>query len=168
MTNHLDFGKLSIDIVQAGTTTVYRFKGEVDESFQSKKVPHPKTPQAVFELGAIDNFNSCGIREWIYFIRDIDPSVKVTFKECSVAMIDQINMVPESKGHASIESFFAPYFSASKGEVNKLITKDQIAAIAKTGKAPAFADEGGKPLEFDALEESYFMFLTLHSASKAS
>lgn len=153
------FGNLHIEIQSTSDTAIYRFKGEVDESFKGDQVPFAKQGRVVFELEGIKAFNSCGIREWIYFIRNFSDQVQLYFRGCSVAVVDQINMVPESRGQALIESFYAPYFSSAQGEVNKLIESPQIAEIMRSGKAPLFFDNAGKELEFDALEESYFLFL---------
>ncbi len=153
------FGSLHIEVESSSDTATYRFKGEVDESFKGDQVPFAKKGRVVFELEGIKAFNSCGIREWIYFIRNFSQDVQLYFRGCSVAVVDQINMVPESRGQAHIESFYAPYFSSAQGEVNKLIESHQIPEIMTSGKAPLFFDNSGKELEFDALEESYFLFL---------
>jgi hypothetical protein len=110
-------------------------------------------------LEEINNFNSCGIREWIYLIRDIGELGKLSFTKCSVTMIDQINMVPDSLGKGRVLSFFAPYFCNCGGEVNRLIEVDQHRVSLESKQAPEFkCEKCGSPLEFDALEESYFLF----------
>ena len=159
VTNKVDFGNLTIEIEQTPHEVTYRFVGEVDEHFRQKEVPRIRKAQINFILEDITTFNSCGIREWIYLVRDISELGKLSFKKCSVAMIDQINMVPDSLGSGSVESFFAPYFCNCGGEVNRLITvaESKQSLINKT--APEFNCENcGSKLEFDALEESYFLF----------
>lgn len=157
--SNVDFGNLSIDIKQTATEVVYRFVGEVDEHFRQKDVPRVKKAKITFVLEDISNFNSCGIREWIYLVRDIGELGSLSFTKCSVTMIDQINMVPDSLGKGSVESFFAPYYCQCGGEVNRLISVGESLPELLGKHAPEFkCEKCGNVLEFDALEESYFLF----------
>jgi hypothetical protein len=159
MSDTIEFGNLSIEIKQTANEVVYRFVGDVDEHFRQKDVPRIKKSNITFILEEINNFNSCGIREWIYLIRDIEGLGKLKFTKCSVTMIDQINMVPDSLGKGHVESFFAPYFCNCGGEVNRLIVVEENLEQLQAKQAPDFkCEKCDKPLEFDALEESYFLF----------
>ena len=166
--NTIEFGNLSIEIKESPGEVTYRFTGDVDEHFRQKDVPRIAAARINFILEDVNNFNSCGIREWIYLIRDIGKLGQLTFKRCSVTMIDQINMVPDSLGSGSVESFFAPYFSHEGGEVSRLIVVDEHRIELENKEAPAFTcDKTGELLEFDALEESYFLFAAV-TVQKAS
>ncbi len=159
MTEKIEFGNLQIDIKQTSDEATYRFVGDVDEHFRQKDVPRIKKAKITFVLEEINNFNSCGIREWIYLIRDIGELGSLTFTKCSVTMIDQINMVPDSLGKGRVVSFFAPYFCNCGGEVNRLIEVNEHAGSLQNKQAPEFkCEKCGETLEFDALEESYFLF----------
>lgn len=159
MTQKLHFGKLAIEITEGSNQVTYRFIGDVDEQLRQKEVPRIKKDLIVFELEGINNFNSCGIREWIYLIQDISKLGELRFRNCSVTMIDQINMVPDSLGSGTIDSFFAPYYCSCGGEVNRLIVMNESSELVLQKVAPSFTCEKcGKKLEFDALEESYFLF----------
>lgn len=159
MADTVDFGNLAIAITHNGGEVTYTFSGDVDEHFRQADVPRIKAERIIFVLEDINNFNSCGIREWIYLIRDVGELGILTFTRCSVTMIDQINMVPDSLGKGSVESFFAPYFSPEGGEVNRLIVVAEHLEDLSNKQAPKFLDEKtGEYLEFDALEESYFLF----------
>lgn len=168
MSETIEFGKLSIEIKQTATEVVYRFIGDVDEQFRQKDVPRIKKANITFVLEEVNNFNSCGIREWIYLIRDIENLGKLKFTHCSVTMIDQINMVPDSLGKGRVESFFAPYYCQCGGEVNRLVVVEDNLEQLQAKQAPEFqCEKCHKALEFDALEESYFLFAesTLPKAS---
>jgi hypothetical protein len=68
-------------------------------------------------------------------------------------------MVPDSLGRGRVESFFAPYFCSTHGEVNRIITVAEHLTQLEGKQAPEFKCEHcSVPLEFDALEESYFLF----------
>lgn len=155
----IDFGNLSIEIKETKDEVVYRFVGDVDENFRQKEVPRIKKANITFVLEDVETFNSCGIREWIFLVRDISSCGRLSFTRCSVAMIDQINMVPESLGNGAVESFFAPYYCSCGGEVNRFIEVAPNVMGLKAKQAPEFpCEKCGNNLEFDALEESYFLF----------
>ena len=159
MLKAVEFDKLSIDITETSEEVIYRFVGDVDESFRQKDVPRIKKKKITFVLEQINNFNSCGIREWIYLVRDISDIGSLRFVQCSVTMIDQINMVPDSLGKGAVESFYAPYYCECGGEVSRLIHVADSQLDLQMRQAPAFKCEScGRNLEFDALEESYFLF----------
>lgn len=168
MADKISFANLAIEITQSDIEVVYRFSGDVDENFRQQDVPRIKRPSIVLELENVRNFNSVGIREWIYLIRDICALGSVKFRRCSVTMIDQINMVPDSLGTGTIESFFAPYFCSTDGETSQLITVKDHTQMINARQAPNFkCEKCSKPLEFDALEESYFLFAE-HASVKAA
>lgn len=162
MAQNVRFTNLTISIDDEQEAAVYRFVGDVDENFRHGDVPKLNKTSVVFELSGIRNFNSVGIREWIYLVRDFRGIDDLIFRACSVAMIDQINMVPDSLGAGRIESFYAPYYCASDGcqrELSLLVEVDRWHNFLGSKMAPDFRCEHcGEPLTFDALEESYFLF----------
>ena len=168
MISQVDFGNLKIQIEEKTDEAIYTFVGDVDEHFRQKDVPRVKKQTITLVLEEINNFNSCGIREWIYLIRDLGELGHIVFKKCSITMIDQINLVPDSLGKGHVESFFAPYFCECGGETNRLINVAEHMHTIEQKQAPEFnCDDCGKALEFDALEESYFLFVE-SGISKAS
>ncbi len=159
MADKISFANLTIEVTPTDLEVVYRFTGDVDENFRQQDVPRIKRPSIVFELEGVHNFNSVGIREWIYLIRDICQLGTVKFRRCSVTMIDQINMVPDSLGSGSIESFFAPYFCEKDGESSQLINvKDHAPQISQRQAPPFKCEKCAQTLQFDALEDTYFLF----------
>lgn len=159
MEKTINFSNLVINVQEQDELVVYTFDGDVDENFRQEQVPRIQKKKIILELANIKNFNSCGIREWIFFIRDISALGSLVFKECSVSMVDQINLVPDSLGGGKINSLYAPYYCDCQGEVNRLIDYDGLCKLMETKTAPVFeCEKCGKELEFDALEESYFLF----------
>lgn len=162
----VEFEKLSINIDTNDSVTIYTFNGDISEHFAHNKLPYFNTEQTVLVLDYITTFNSIGTREWIHFVDAVSQNSTPVFRNCSVAMIDQINMVPECLGKGFVESFYAPYFCDCGEEVNKLVSIKENIDILSNSTAPEFScDACGKTLEFDALEESYFQFI--NSSSKA-
>ena len=168
MSQSITFGNLTVEITQNGDQVTYRFAGDVDENFKQKEVPRINGKTITLMLEGITNFNSCGIREWIYLVRDLEKCGQLMFTKCSIPMIDQINMVPDSLGTGIIDSFYAPYFCSSHGEASKLIQmKDCLPQLMARTAPQMKCDTCNSILEFDALEASYFMFVS-GNLSKAS
>ncbi|MCX6119189.1 MAG: hypothetical protein NT027_16755 [Proteobacteria bacterium] len=168
MNETIQFGNLTIVIATDSKDVTYTFKGEVDENFRQKDVPRVKAQNIILVLEDITHFNSCGIREWVYMVRDFARIGKLVFKRCSVAMVDQINMVPDSISGGQVESFFAPYACDDHGEISKLIDmKKEFKSIANRTPPVMHCDQCSKELEFDALPGSYFLFCS-SELSKAS
>lgn len=159
MSNIVEFANLKITVEENPKQVTYRFSGDVDEHFKQTKVPRIRKDNIVFHLADVNNFNSCGIREWIHLVQEFSKLGHLVFRECSVTMIDQINMVPGSLGTGEIESFYAPYYCECGGEVNRLITMNDARPFLVNRVAPELnCQRCGNQLEFDALEESYFLF----------
>lgn len=166
--NVINFGALKISINQGADVVTYTFDGDVDENFRHKEVPRIAAKQINFVLENVNNFNSVGIREWVYLIRDLSAMGSLCFKRCSVTMIDQINMVPDSLGNGVVESFYAPYACDEHGETSRLIvTRDHSKEIFSHVAPEMHCEHCKKRLDFDALEDAYFMFVS-SNVSKAS
>lgn len=160
MGDTIRFGNLTVEISQTPGEVVYTFAGDVDEHFRHKDVPRIRASRITFVLENVNNFNSCGIREWIYLVRDVGALGQLRFVRCSVTMIDQINMVPDSLGQGTIDSFYAPYFCPEHSEVNRLITlRDHLDVLTNKQAPPMKCEQCSKALEFDALEDTYFLFV---------
>lgn len=157
----LVFANLTIDIHPTDNNEVtLSLAGDIDEGFDYRRIIDQarlrQFKRVVFHLQNVRNFNSIGLRSWVALIRELSPSGQLVFSECSVAVVDQFNMVPGSFGSATIASVYAPYFCEDHGEVNRLLTiDDQV----RRGEAPELlCAKCQMPLEFDSLEETYFVF----------
>jgi hypothetical protein len=172
MTDSIQFGKLAVEITKGKDVVTYVFRGDVDENFKQENLPRIAAATINFELSGVENFNSCGIREWIYLVKDFSKLGTLIFQKCSVTMIDQINMVPDSIGNATIDSFYAPYYCQNdecSQEVSRLVQVSEHIQNLMDKIAPEFQCETcGKPLDFDALEDSYFLFLKSIASFKKS
>ena len=169
MPETIKFQTLEITVETNNDEVIYSFSGDMNESFEHSKIPRHSKNRVVLMLKDLKTFNSVGIREWIKFITDLSYADELVFRECSLAVIDQVNMVPKSLGAGVIESFYAPYYCECDIEENRLIVvKDNLEAISNF-IAPNFdCNSCGEPMEFDALEQSYFQFLSDKSLSNAS
>ena len=171
MSNKINFGSLIIDIEQSDDIARYSFKGDVDDAFRQQDVPRVKASSIIMDLEGLTNFNSCGVREWVFLIKDLEKLGRITFTKCSIPMVDQFNMVPESIGSGTVESFYAPYVCEDHGDAEVLLdAKADSKAIATQSAPERNCTKCNQTLIFDAMPDSYFLFLSPVTAkvSKAS
>jgi predicted RNA-binding Zn-ribbon protein involved in translation (DUF1610 family)/anti-anti-sigma regulatory factor len=144
-----------------GFTTV-EFTGEIDENADFAELRRRLKGTVVFHLAEVRRINSCGVREWVNFVRDLPTVTELTFTHCSPAIVTQLNMIFNFRGAAKVRSFYAPYVCDNCGhEEEKLLDVQSQFPSGKTSKVPEFAcEQCGKSMEFDDLPERYLSFLS--------
>ena len=117
--------------------------------------------QVVFHLAEVRRINSCGVREWVNFVRDLPGVSELTFSHCSPAIVTQLNMIYNFRGAAKVRSFLAPYVCENCGhEEEKLLDLQTHFPTRDFKRVPDFkCDKCGKEMEFDDLPERYLSFL---------
>ena len=111
----------------------------------------------IFDFDKINIINSCGIRDWIKYISELN-NAEIIYENCPQIVIEQINMVHGFiTSKTEITSFYAPYFCDSCDKETKILLKKAEITNNKAPekKCPTCSDI----LEFDALEKQYFHFL---------
>ncbi|MBM3381279.1 MAG: hypothetical protein FJY29_02445 [Betaproteobacteria bacterium] len=153
------YDNLQIRIEEGGQSTLMVwFDGEIHENFKTQQVALPPAESYIMNLSGLRSINSLGIREWSQFMYQLTQKAQVTLEECSVVFIDQVNIVPQILAQAKVISFFAPYFCPQCNlELScKLSVAHHKKALLKK-RAPQIIHSCGAELQFDALEESYFL-----------
>jgi eukaryotic-like serine/threonine-protein kinase len=141
---------------------VVEFFGEVDEHADFRGLLDRMRGNVTFELGEVRRLNSSGVREWVNFVRELEPAVtELTLSACSPAIVTQLNMIRNFRGPARIRSFLAPYVCGACGhEEEKLLDVRAHFADHKLDRMPGFlCEECQGPMEFDDLPERYLAFL---------
>lgn len=171
MTNSVSLGSLKVEITESRDSVTYRFTGDVDDIFRHGEVPRIKSNHITLDLEGITNFNSCGVREWVFLIRDLGELGSLNFTKCSIPMVDQLNMVPESLGRGTVSTFYAPYVCETHGDVEQLldVVKEGPSLLAHLPPHKS-CSKCNQELIFDAMADSYFLFLSPHKTkvNKAS
>lgn len=146
---------------RAGFTTV-EFSGEIDENTDFSELSGRLQGRVVFHLQQVRHINSCGVREWVNFVRELPNVEELTFSHCSPAIVAQLNMIFNFRGAATLRSFYAPYICDSCDiEVTKLLDIETSFSNGGENEPPEFScDRCGEPLEFDDLPDHYLAFLT--------
>lgn len=152
---------LSWHIDPQPTSTVVTLTGEIDENADFSELRRRLEGHVVFHLGGVRRINSCGVREWVNFVRDLPDVTRLEFTHCSPAIVTQLNMIYNFRGNARIRSFYAPYLCENCNiEVEKLLDVEQQFRGGQIDQVPEFACERcGEAMEFDDLPERYLSFL---------
>lgn len=112
-----------------------------------------------FDLSGIERINSCGVREWIHFVRRLgDARQSFELVRCSPAIVRQLNMITNFRGPGLVKSVMLPYFCTTCRHEH--LTSLDIQADVE----PEIADElpcpkCGGVMEFDDLPSTYVSFL---------
>jgi anti-anti-sigma regulatory factor len=150
-------GKVSYTVVKSADKNIIKLSGRVDEDFRQKDIDVSNMSSIVFNFKDISMINSCGVREWISFIKAIPETVEMAYEECTPTIVTQMNIIagfllPRIK----VISFYAPYFNSSDdSEVLYLVTQKDLGGALP----PKVKSDAGEELEFDAHPDKYFSFL---------
>lgn len=118
----------------------------------------------VIDLSGVERINSCGVRDWVNWLNDLDARGKsVVLVRCSPCIVNQINLVNNFVGRGMVKSFFAPYFCPTCDiEQQKLLQVEDFAGMDRP-RAPEVRGDACQradcQMEFDDIEEAYFAFL---------
>jgi hypothetical protein len=160
---------LSWRIKERSGHTLVEFFGEIDENADFAELRRRLHGDLVFHLAEVRRINSCGVREWVNFVRELGtPGGDVTelvFTHCSPAIVTQLNMIYNFRGQAKVRSFLAPYVcqGCDREEDKLLDVQSHFAgsAPARARRPPEFTCEKcGGAMEFDDLPERYLSFLS--------
>lgn len=137
------------------------FQGDIDEDFEYSILMDEKVPSYHIDLERVHMMNSCGYRELIAFLENIDRDAKVTYHNCPQVVVQQFNMLSGLIAkNTEVRSFIAPYFCESCDmEVLKKIELSNF-PCPNFEVPKSTCPKCKSQLEFDALEKSYLKFLS--------
>ena len=136
-------------------------EGQLDEEARFDDAKINGEENVSIDLEKVKSINSCGIREWIKWIRTFSSSSNIELHNCPKVVVDQINMVagflPEN---AEVKSFYVPFFSEESGD-EKMILFEQGKQFDANGlkEIEEVKDDSGNEMEMDVIEAKYFKFL---------
>jgi len=136
-------------------------RGEIDENADFSDLRHTLRGNVDLRLEGITRINSCGVREWVNFVRGLDSVRTLSFSRCSPPVVLQLNTIYNFRGRARVRSFMAPYVcEACHNDEYKLL---DVAEHFPDRRAhvPAFrCRKCGGVMVFDELPERYLSFLS--------
>lgn len=154
-------GSFKAEKQQNGEETLVTFAGHIDEDAQFANLDLNGASKVVVDLDGVTAINSCGIREWIKWIRTAPSNATVVYKNCPKVIVDQINMVTGFlPDNGKVESFYVPYYSDASGDEKMVLFKEGVEFKGGEIFPPAeVKDSSGEVMEMDVIEAKYFKFL---------
>lgn len=116
------------------------------------------------DMSGVHEVNSSGIANWMKFIEFLkNNNIKAEFVNCSVTIIQQMNMVRQFNGGFKVKSLFAPYFCPNcdeESEVLVTIPEGATSSIVDL-KDSLKCETCNNNKEFDDIADSYLSFLDI-------
>jgi anti-anti-sigma regulatory factor len=158
----MTIGRVEIAIVRERDQTLVRIDGQLDERAELLALVDQLRGKLVLDLAKVSFINSMGVRKWtelLLGLRQRCPSV--TLRQCSEAMVYQMNMIIEARGDAHIESFYAPYHCDGCGhEESMCVSVPPNLAELRDQKAPELpCPQCDATMVFSEIPERYLLFL---------
>ncbi|SME97058.1 hypothetical protein [Pseudobacteriovorax antillogorgiicola] len=155
---------ISINLVQKDNWDLVEYVGPIDAEAEVhlEQLLSKLGSQIKFNFKQVESVNSCGVRSWINFMRELEKGDrKIVFEECTSEIVMQINMIPSFKGKAEVKSVYGCYICDECGneesvlfEAGKNLPSGPITELP--GKA---CSQCGSEMELEEMEEEYFAFL---------
>lgn len=143
------------------------FTGTLDVHSQLEEIFSKLTGLNVFDLAGVRQIDSTGMRQWINAIERLRPDAQIVYANCSVAMVQQFNMVMNARGPGRILSFHAPYFCEECDDSRNVLLKASDLAGPPFEPPEAKCPDCSSELDFDDVADRYFLFLEAQSAGKS-
>lgn len=154
--------QFKVDRNEASGQLTLSFHGQIDEDASFEGLTLDGAQQIELDLNGVESINSCGIREWIKWIRSAPAGSKISYQRCPKVIVDQINMVagflPEN---AKVASFYVPYFNEDSGSEKMVLFSEGKEYQSGNVMPPQEVkdDDTGEAMEMDVIEAKYFKFL---------
>lgn len=140
---------------------IVKFSGEIDENVDFSELCKGLHGKVVFDLAGIRRINSCGVREWVNFVRDLPGVSELVFIDCSPVTVTQLNMIYNFRGRARILSVYAPFICETcEVEDQKLLDMATLFPGGKITDLPEYlCPRCNQPMVFDDIPERYLSFV---------
>ena len=141
-------------------------RGEIDENADFSELRSQLVGNVELSLEGITRINSCGVREWVNFVRGLDAVRTLWFARCSPPVVLQLNTIYNFRGQARVISFLAPYVcEACHTDEYKLLDVAEHFADRGHLAVPVFrCPRCSGVMMFDELPERYLSFLSEEGA----
>lgn len=154
---------ITLQISRNGDWEKLTYIGSINEDSEIHLPPLLQTlgKNVIVNFRQVQNVNSCGVRAWITFMRDLEKGRNVIFEECTPEIVSQINMIPNFKGKADVQSLYGSYTCPECGnQQNHLFLKGKNLPSSSSESAEEVkCTKCGKRSELDELEEEFFAWV---------
>lgn len=157
-------GQFKFQEKRDGSKLHLELQGRIDEDAKFETIGLSGITELKLDLSAVTAINSCGIREWIKWLKALSPQAKVQIRGCQKEIVDQFNMIDGFLPKSSVvESFYVPYFCEACDVASSVLLtlgkEYQLATPPKLSETIPCSN-CAKPAEIDVLDGQYLRFLT--------
>lgn len=151
---------LSVVKEQKGDALLVRLSGSIEESVDFEQLIGTPPSELYVNCKGVPRINSVGIKGWIKYFQSLsEKGVKLTFQECSTAIVEQINLISNFSCGGTVESIFVPFSCENcKSELVGLFKSDALKQANFDIPNLKCSKCGGSAV-FDDIPEEYFNFL---------
>ncbi|NBU22107.1 hypothetical protein EBS43_11975 [bacterium] len=146
---------------KSGSVDMIFLNGSIEESVSFETIIGQPIPEMHVNCKGISRINSIGVKSWIAYFQTCQKSgTKITFYECSSAIVEQINLISNFLCGGKVDSIFLPY--SCKGCKSELAALFPVSELRKLGSdiPNQKCNKCGNVAEFDDIPEEYLGFLT--------
>ena len=138
-----------------------KLTGSIEESVNLEDLIGPPPAALVINCKEISRINSVGVKGWIkYFQTAQSKGTKLTFEECSTAIVEQVNLISNFVCGGKVDSIYVPFSCTQcKSELIALFKVDDLKAQGEVQLPELPCTKCGGSATFDDIEEEYFAFL---------
>jgi len=140
-----------------------KLAGDINEDVTLPDLELQGIKKIEFDFKDVDLINSCGIREWLNWLKKVTTQPEIEFNNCPPIIIDQVNMIsgfiPDG---GKILSFYVPYYSEDQDKVHLQLFQKGKDFQDKNFEAPEslkIPELGDTEAEIDVIPKKYFKFL---------
>ena len=85
--------RLLVEVKELDDVNYVKLSGVVDEDNDLMEITAQiNKPSVLIDTGDVDRINSCGVRDWVTWLGDLDKKgTKIFLLECSPAIMTQVN-----------------------------------------------------------------------------
>ena len=144
-----------------GNVMTLRLTGSIEETVNLEEMVGPTPAEVRVDCKEITRINSVGVKGWIKYFQSLQAkNVKLTFFQCSTAIVEQVNLISNFVCGGKVESIYVPFACTNcKAELIALFRSADLNPNSIQLPELKCTKCGGKAT-FDDIEEEYFSFLS--------
>lgn len=154
---------IAINLSKDGDWEVIEYVGPINEEAEVHlaKLTSGLGPKVRVRLNKVSMVNSCGVRSWVNFMRELEANRQIEFHQCTSEIVMQINMIPSFQGKADIQSVIGTYSCDNCGETQDVLFERGKNLPKDDGEEvpPPKCASCGEVMEMEELEEEFFAFV---------
>lgn len=144
-----------------GNILTLRLSGSIEETVNLDEMVGTTPPEVRVDCKEVTRINSVGVKGWIKYFQGLQAkNVKLTFFQCSTAIVEQINLISNFVCGGTVESIYVPFACTNcKAELIALFRTTDLNPDAIQLPELKCTKCSNKAV-FDDIEEEYFAFLS--------